>query len=158
MGKKVLRVLLILMSMVTYEIGHLVYGEYREYSGNGEMTEKQEESAEYHKNLLALAVSYSEYAQKVFVKDVELESIKFESQKFLLLVNDLDLIPRTSINSELHNYSIDLKIQAQSVADYMIDYANSGDTRSKFNAKEYLRESVDTITLIEEMAKKYNLE
>ena len=170
MKNKILPITLVVMIVFVGIIGYLVYGEYKEYtvssdnasaedlSGYPEGVKDGTVSAEYYDDLTTMLTSYVKYAEKMMTEGIQTTSIEYESQQYLVLLNDLDLIPKTKTDSKLDYYAIDFKIQSELVAEYMLDYANSAKLSHKHDAERYIRDTIETYDLIEEMLYKYNLD
>lgn len=178
MNNKFLSMLLVVMIVAIGLIGYLVYGAYREYTGEDELTETQAKmidsledlsnippgvqdgtvSVEYYKDLMYMLGNFTSYSEEIFLADtIDYENVEEKSRDYLVEMNSLDLLPLTQADSELDNYAMDFKIQSELVAEYMIDYATKREHMYYKMAADYIQDVSNTYKTIEQISEKHNI-
>lgn len=176
--KKILPILVGVMIIAVGVIGYLVYGEYREYAGEDELTKTQAKmidsleelsnypegvkngtvSVDYFKNMMYMINSFTSYSEEIFLAEtIDYDNVEEKSRDYLVEMNSLDLLPLTQADSELDNYAMDFKIQSELVAEYMIDYATKREHMYYKMAADYIQDVSNTYKTIEQISRKYDV-
>lgn len=115
-------------------------------------------SVEYYNDLYMMLTTYLKYADKMTRQGISQDSIKYESERYLVELTKLKLLPVTDADSNLDSLALDYKIQSKLVADYMLDYHSSGNVKDRNSANSAMRESVKAFDILNEMMIDYEVE